>query len=95
VTFTPLWLRKLNTNNGEDGKWLLTEIWQDNLKTSIPDTSDISETLEISGTTFISSSTKTRKIWNSGTFDCSKVFDADSVSFKKGSNAYFNLYVKR
>ena len=78
-----------------EGKWLLTEIWQNNLKTSIPDTSALSETLKITGNTFVSSSTKTGKIWNSGTFDCSKVFEADSVSFKKGSKAYFNLYVKR
>lgn len=78
-----------------EGNWLLTEIWQDNLKTVIADTSVISEILEIDGNnTFISSSTKTGKIWNSGNFDCTKVFEVDSISFKKGSNTNFNLYVR-
>lgn len=77
-----------------NGNWLLTEIWIDNLKTTISDTSAISETLEITSNTFVSKSTKTGKVWNSGGFDCAKVFDVDSISFKKGSNAYFNLYVK-
>ena len=79
-----------------EGEWILTEVWSDNLKTIISDTAAISETLEITpSNTFISSSTKTGKLWNSGVFDCAKVFDADSISFKKGSKAYFNLYVKR
>ena len=87
--------KKINCPNLE-GEWLLTEVWADNLKTKISDTSAISETLKITqSNSFISSSTKTGKIWNSGTFDCAKVFDADSISFKKGSKAYFNLYVKR
>ena len=75
---------------------MLTEIWIDQIKTVIPDTSAGSETLEIkSNNTFISSSTKTGKLWNSGTFDCSKVFDADSVSFKKGSDEHYNLYIRK
>lgn len=79
-----------------EGKWLLIEVWQDNLKTIINDTSAISETLVISNNnTFISSSTKTGKVWNTGNFDCSKVFDADSISFKRGSAAYFNLYKRQ
>lgn len=79
-----------------EGEWLLTEIWQDNLKTVILDTSVVSETLVIKlDNTFTSSSTKNGKIWNTGTFDCSKVFDADSSTFKKGSKLNYNLYVRQ
>lgn len=77
------------------GKWLLKSTIANNFETKIPDTSSISETIEIKEDfTFISYSTKTRKLWNSGKFDCSKVFDVDSTSFKKGSNNYYNLYIK-
>ncbi len=77
------------------GKWLLKSTVAGGVETKISDTSSISETLEIAADfTFVSYSTKTRKVWNSGNFDCSKVFDADSASFKKGSSNYFNLYGK-
>ena len=77
------------------GKWLLKSTVSGGIETKIPDTSAISETLEIAADfTFISYSTKTRKLWNSGNYDCTKVFDADSASFKKGSSNYFNLYGK-
>lgn len=85
--------KKISCPNLE-GKWLLTEIWIDNLKTSISDTATISETLEITNHKFVSKSTKNGKVWNTGDFDCAKVFGVDSVSFKKGSKAYFNLYLK-
>lgn len=77
------------------GKWLLRSVVASGSETLIPDTSSISETLEIAADyTFVSYNTKTHKLWNSGQFDCSKVFDADSSSFKKGSSNYFNLYRK-
>ena len=77
------------------GKWLLKSTVAGGIETKIPDTSSISETLVIAEDfTFISSSTKTHKVWNSGKYDCTKVFDADSASFKKGSSNYFTLYGK-
>lgn len=88
--------KKETTCPNIEGKWLLTAIYQDNIKIEIPDTVLISETLEISANyKFISSSTKTGKIWNTGTFDCAKVFDADALIFKKGSKSYYNFYARR
>jgi hypothetical protein len=77
------------------GKWLSKSTVANGIETKIPDTSAISETLEITADfTFVTYSTKTNEQWNSGTFDCSKVFEADSASFKKGSKNYYVLYGK-
>lgn len=78
------------------GEWILTEMFQADVKTFVADTSVICEKLVITASnTFVSSSNKTREVWNTGTFDCSKVFDTDNISFKKGSKYFYNKYTKQ